>query len=102
MGYGNNFDSGNHFAEDDEEGESVEEIAPSAAQVRRPLLGRLFDLLNRFVKLRHESFGGLAVPRQIPLAATLASWMASGWSHGGSTATIVQVFGDAPQATGLA
>ena len=68
MGYGNNLDAGSRLAKDNEVGESVEEIAPSAAQVLRPLLRCLVDVLDCLVKFRHEGLGGLGVSRQVPFA----------------------------------
>ena len=64
VGYRDNLDSGVRFAEDDEEGKSVEEIATSAAQVWRPLPRPPFDVFDRCVKFRHESFA--SVERSAP------------------------------------
>jgi hypothetical protein len=63
VGDSDNLDSGVRFAEDNEEGESVKEIATSAAQVWRPLPRPPFDLFDCCVKFRHESFASFGVPR---------------------------------------
>jgi len=43
------------FAIDSEEREAVEEITTSAAQIGRPSVGPVFDLLDCGVELSHES-----------------------------------------------
>ena len=55
-------DPGYGFAENDEERESVEEIAAGSTHVRRPVAGGLLDAYECGVELGHEGVGGVCVP----------------------------------------
>ena len=67
MRYGDNFNPGQRFTIDDQEGEPAENIASPRAEDAAPTRGQLQNYVDRVVELSNELISGAKAPTPIPL-----------------------------------